>query len=77
MIKHPHPSGRPIRRVEKKQRRTVWDYPAETFATPKLRPRWKPPPADAIGFREIAPIESGWPGQWGFIDFDRERKSRI
>ena len=52
-MKHPHPSGRPIQQVEKKWRQTAFQYPAETFATPRLRPKTPLPVADAIGYKTV------------------------
>ena len=50
LTKNPHPSGRPIRHEVVKKARTWYDYPAETFATPRLRPKSQPT-ADAIGYK--------------------------
>jgi hypothetical protein len=55
MAKNPHPSGRPIRRKEEKIGRQYWNYPAETYATPRLRPK-SGPIADAIGYRTIEAV---------------------
>jgi hypothetical protein len=69
MAKNPHPSGRPIRRDEKVGRQ-YWNYPAETYATPKLRPISKPV-ADAIGYHRIYPTgdDDGVIGRIGFVVF--------
>jgi hypothetical protein len=54
MIKNPHPSGRPIRGPKPKKSAVVWyRYPAETFATPRLRAQPSLPVADAIGFKAV------------------------
>lgn len=69
--KHPHPSGRPIRKEEKIGRQ-YWNYPAETYATPKLRPKVGPV-ADAIGYRTVDAVSAWWDEQprgcIGFIHF--------
>ena len=67
-MKHPHPSGRPIRVAPvKKQGITWYRYPAETAATPKLRPKPALPVADAIGYKTVYPHEEAW---WiGFVHF--------
>ena len=58
MPKNPHPSGRPIRKEEKKARMIWWNYPAETYATPRLRPKVLPPvSADAIGYLRTQNLE--------------------
>jgi hypothetical protein len=71
-MKHPHPSGRPIReRIPKKAYRPWFNYPPETFATPRLRPQPPKPVANAIGYKEITPDDERWQGvPWGFIDFE-------
>lgn len=72
-MKHPHPSGRPIRRQIKKPRLSTWQCPLEQPATPRLRPRWQPAPADAIGFREIASADDDWTAPFGFVDFGSKK----
>ena len=67
-MKHPHPSGRPIRRDEKKTRTVWYQYPAETFATPRLRPK-SGPVADAIGYHRVYPIGDDDVGRIGFVHF--------
>ncbi len=68
-MKHPHPSGRPIRREEKKPGRVWWNYPAETYATPKLRPRPQQPLADAIGYKVVDQSRDEPSGSIGFVRF--------
>jgi hypothetical protein len=71
MAKNPHPSGRPIRPVERKWRQTSFQYPAETYATPRLRPRPLLPVADAIGYLRVSPTndDDGVTGRIGFVVF--------
>ena len=71
-----HPSGRPIRRpMTKKLARSWFNYPAESYATPRLRPRALLPVADAIGYQRIEADDEKWRGvHWvgriGFVVFD-------
>jgi hypothetical protein len=70
-MKHPHPSGRPIRNDERKPRPALIPIgPDIVYATPRLRPRPPVPVADAIGYREVPPIadEDHAPGI-GFVLF--------
>jgi len=69
MAKNPHPSGRPIRKDEKVGRQ-YWNYPAETYATPKLRPKLVPV-ADAVGYLRVYPTndDDGVTGRIGFVVF--------
>ena len=73
MAKNPHPSGRPIRRVEKKWRNTAFQYPAQTHATPRLRQKVSAltPVADAIGYLRVSPTndDDGVTGRIGFVVF--------
>ena len=73
MVKHPHPSGRPIRR-ERKGARSQFNYlpePNIVYATARLRPRPALPVADAIGYRRTEEFDDSWQGiHWvGFIHF--------
>ena len=70
-MKNPHPSGRPVRHTVKAKPRRIWfDYPAETFGTPRLRPKATVPVADAIGYHRVYPVEEiTWP--LGFVDFSK------
>jgi hypothetical protein len=67
-MKNPHPSGRPIRNERTKWRNTAFQYPAETFATPRLRPQFKPV-ADAIGYKTTNQIPDEPVGSIGFVIF--------
>ncbi len=67
--KHPHPSGRPIRRDEKKARTVWYQYPAETFALPRLRPKPLIPVADAIGYKTVDQSRDEPSGSIGFVRF--------
>ena len=70
LMKHPHPSGRPIRKDDKIGRQ-YWNYPAETYATPKLRPKAAAPLADAVGYLRVNPTndDDGVTGRIGFVVF--------
>lgn len=83
MIKHPHPSGRPIRQPIRPKRRTIdTDAPMRPdviYATPRLRPEFdksrRGPVTDAIGYREIEPLDDGsepWAGI-GFVRFGGDK----
>ncbi len=66
-MKHPHPSGRPIRKEERVGRQ-YWNYPAETHATPRLRPK-SVPLADAIGYKVVDQSRDEPSGAIGFVRF--------
>lgn len=70
-----HPSGRPIHKTIKKSAHTWFHYPAESYATPRLRPKALLPVADAIGYQRIEADDEKWRGvHWcgriGFVVFD-------
>lgn len=73
MAKNPHPSGRPLPQVRKRWRQTSFQYPAEAYATPRLRQRPTAPMlvADAIGYLHINPTndDDGVVGRIGFVIF--------
>ena len=68
-MKHPHPSGHPVRQYPVKKSQSIWRCPLEGAATPRLRQ--KPQnhvQADAIGFQQVYPIPEEYHAP-GFIDF--------
>jgi hypothetical protein len=76
-VKHPHPSGRPIRR-NKRIERQQWNYPHDPAVVctpcPACAPSPNLPVADAIAYKEIGSSDSDWQGvHWvgkiGFVVF--------
>lgn len=69
--KRPHPSGRPVRRERKRWRATSFQYPAQTFATPRLRAPAPLPLADAVAYKTVDRQDGAdpWAGRIGFVVF--------
>ena len=70
-MKHPHPSGRPIRHEERKPRQ-YWNYPPDpgvVYTTPRLRPKPLVPLADAIGYKVVDQTRDEPSGAIGFVRF--------
>lgn len=68
MVKHQHPSGRPVRR-ERVVAPSKFNYlpdPSCVYATPRLRPKQPLPATDAVSHLRIETVDDDWQGvHWG------------